>query len=95
MLAWGQRLYSDFGCIACHTLTGTEGAGGSLAGLLGQERTFVDGRTATADRLYLRRAILTPSAEVVRGFEPRMPAYEGVLTEAQLEAILTYLESLK
>lgn len=95
MLTWGQRLYSDFGCVACHTLTGTADAGGSLTGLIGQERTLADGRTIVADRDYVRRAILEPDADVVAGFAPKMPSYAGVLSEPQLEALLVYLESLR
>ena len=51
-----------------------------------------------ADEAYLRESIQDPPAKVVLGFEKGdigMPSYEGVLTPAQIDALIAYLKSLQ
>jgi len=90
---WGERLTSTSGCVACHSVDGRPGPGPSFAGLFGSTRVFEDGTTAVADASYLRRSILEPSHQIVRGYdELRMPAYR--LSSLQLDALVAYLASL-
>lgn len=92
---WGEWLFVNHGCAACHHINGIRGAGGALDGVFGAERTMTDGSTVTADEAYLRRAILAPDAQVVEGFEAEMPSYEGILNDAQVDALVAYLRSLQ
>ncbi len=58
---------------------------------------LADGRTVRASRDYLRRSILDPDADTVAGFAPglmRSAVSAGSLTEAEVDAIVAYLESL-
>lgn len=95
----GRRLAELMGCVACHSTDGsTVGrVGPTWKGLFGGERVLTDGRVVVADESYLDRAIREPDADVVRGFEGTdtgMPSYEGVLTDAQIEALVLYLQTL-
>ena len=40
-----------------------------------------DGKTVVADENYIRESILDPQAQVVAGFEPVMPTYQGRLKD--------------
>jgi mono/diheme cytochrome c family protein len=96
----GQRLAELMGCVACHSNDGsTVGkVGPTWKGLFGSERLIVGSGKAVANEAYLRESILQPTAKVVRGFEKSdtgMPSYDGVITEAQTEALIQYLKSLR
>jgi mono/diheme cytochrome c family protein len=99
----GQRLYQLFGCIGCHAAdnTGIAKAGPSWLHLFGKEETVFAGgqRTnAVVDEAYLRESILNPTAKVVSGFEKgeyAMPSYAGVLNDAQVDALVLFIKSLK
>jgi mono/diheme cytochrome c family protein len=88
------------GCVACHSIDGTVTGrvGPSWKALSGSERTFTDKTKGIADEAYLRQSILEPAAKVAVGFnqtDAGMPSYAGVLTDAQIEALLLYIQSLK
>ena len=53
-----------------------------------------DGSVVTADENYLRESILTPDAKVTAGYQPVMPAFQGLVTEEQLLALIEYIKSL-
>jgi glucose/arabinose dehydrogenase/mono/diheme cytochrome c family protein len=96
----GQRIAARAGCLGCHSTDGTVigRVGPSWKGLYGSERTFADGSKALADASYLRQSILEPSAKIVARFDQSdagMPSYAGVLTPAEIDAIIAYLQSLK
>jgi cytochrome c oxidase subunit 2 len=90
----GSRLFQRLNCAACHK-NGETGAGPALAGLFGRSVALEDGGKVLADESYLRESILRPNAKIVKGWPPRMPAYEGQVDEAQLEQLVAYLKSLK
>jgi cytochrome c oxidase subunit 2 len=91
--AVGEQLFQQQGCVACHS--GAQGAPGpAVAGLFGEAVELADGQTVIADENYLRESILNPSAKIVKGYQPIMPSYEGRLTDDQVFALVTYIESL-
>lgn len=90
-----QALLTKHGCTSCHSLDGKPGVGPTLQGLFGRQSTVVaDGqeRTVTADQEYIRRAILQPQAELVKGFPPVMPPYEGKIPDDELKKIIDLFE---
>lgn len=92
----GKEYSNNKGCVACHSADGAQRVGPTWKGLFGTEVEHVDGSKATADENYLRESILKPNAHVVKGFAPgQMPAYEGVLKEDEINAIIAYIKSLK
>jgi len=93
----GRKLAEARGCLGCHSLDGSPRVGPSFKGLMGRTVVVLSGgkeRSIPADTAYLRRAILEPSADIVKGFQPIMPAYAD-LTPAEMEALLEFLEELK
>jgi mono/diheme cytochrome c family protein len=97
----GRLVYERYGCIACHTrdASAISTLGPSFKGLYGSDRTFSEGLVrVTANEAYLRESILEPTAKVVTGFGRTgmgMPSFSGVLTEQQIESVISYIKSLK
>jgi cytochrome c oxidase subunit 2 len=92
----GEALLTAYGCLGCHSLDGSAKVGPTLQGIFGRSVTVLAGgeeRTLVADTAYLRRAILEPAAEVVKGFPPVMPSYAGRISDHELEEILEYFET--
>ena len=96
----GKRISELMGCAACHSVDGTTlgKVGPSWKGLFGRQRKFTDGSSLLADENYLRESIREPTARIVSGFDKSdtgMPSYEGVLSEAQIEALVQYIKTLR
>ena len=93
----GKVVATQYGCVACHTVDGKAGVGPSWQGLSGHEVELVSGETVTADDDYLRESILSPNAQVVKGFQPNiMPQTFGTqLSPEQIDSVIAYINSLK
>jgi len=89
----GRTSFRELGCAQCHRPE-TEAIAPSLEGLYGKERTLRDGSTVIADEQYIRESILDPSARVVRGYQPIMPTYKGMLDERELSQLVTAIRAL-
>lgn len=91
----GALLYEQQGCKTCHSTDGSPLVGPSWKGLFGSSRSFADGTTAQADEEYIKNSILNPAGQVVEGFAPSMPTYQGKLNDKQLTGIIEYIKTLK
>ena len=91
----GQQLFQTLGCVSCHGATGEGGRGPALSGLFGRETQLVGGQKITADEAYIRESILNPQAQLVDGFGPIMPTFQGQISEDQLVQLLAYIKSLQ
>jgi cytochrome c oxidase subunit 2 len=92
----GFQLLQEKGCHACHSIDGTLLVGPTLKGLYGKTIIVLTGgkeRTVVADEAYIRKSILDPNADVVKGFPPIMPPEK--LSEKEVEEIVQYLKELK
>ncbi len=91
--ATGEKIFAELGCGTCHR-TDTQGRGPNLHGVFGKPVQLEDGRTVTADENYLRECILEPGAKRVKGFQPIMPTFQGLVTEEQVNALVAYIKSI-
>ncbi len=93
----GLDLLKNNACTSCHSLDGSPLVGPSFKGLYGSDRVVLkDGKeiTVKADTSYIRRAILEPDAEVVKGFNKgMMRAYNQVLKEEEIKLLLEYFQN--
>ena len=95
--AAGRLLLEQHGCLGCHSLDGEPGFGPTLKGIFGRRTTVLNGgteRAITADEAYLRRAIVEPKADVVKGYQPVMPAYLH-LAEKEVMLMVEVLKGLE
>lgn len=89
----GARLFDDLACSTCHLDTGL-GRGPSLNNVFGQPVTFTTGTTGVIDEGYLRESIMSSQSRVVQGYQPLMPAFQGLISEDNLVALVEYIKSL-
>ena len=93
MAAAGERKFQELGCVTCHR-NDTEGRGPNLQGLFGRPVQLASGGSLTADEGYIRESIVNPAAKIVAGYQPIMPAYQGLVTEEGLMHLVAYVQSL-
>jgi len=87
----GAEIYAKNGCVSCHD--GRSPIGPSLTGIFNSTVTLQSGQHLRADENYLRRSILQPNAEVVKGYPSVMPTFQGQLSESQLLDLINYLKA--
>jgi cytochrome c oxidase subunit 2 len=91
--ATGEKVFAELGCSTCHRAD-SQGRGPNLRGVFGKPVQLEDGRTVTADENYLRECILEPGAKRVKGFQPIMPTFQGLVSEEQVNALVAYIKSI-
>jgi mono/diheme cytochrome c family protein len=96
LVAAGEQLFSGAGgCTACHG-TGTrapnlqtaEGSDGTIGSRCG------DRVPGTSCKQYLHESMVKPNTFVVEGYQPIMPDMSRTLSDAQIWAMVAYMESL-
>jgi cytochrome c oxidase subunit 2 len=93
----GRKLAEGKGCLGCHSLDGSPGVGPSFKGIMGRSVVVLTKgaeRTITVDDAYLRRSIVDPPADLVKGFPPIMPAF-GDLKKDEIEALIEFIITVK
>ena len=96
MAATGAKLFQQYHCNGCHGANQTVRAP-MLEGVFGGPVPIREGestRMITADERYIRDSILLPQTQVVAGYDPVMPSYEGQISEPDLLQIIAYIKSL-
>lgn len=89
----GARLFVSRGCAGCHAASSNVHAP-RLEGVFGREVQLSDGRRVVADGAYIRDSILQPRRDIVAGYEPIMPSFQGALGEGEIQALVAYIRSL-
>jgi cytochrome c oxidase subunit 2 len=88
----GAKLFNDLACSTCHLDTG-QGRGPSLKDIVGTTVELQDGSKVLVDEGYLRESILTSQAKIVKGFQPLMPTFQGLISEENLVALIEHVKS--
>ena len=93
----GKELYTNMGCIGCHSIDGSALVGPSFKGLAGKKQTVVtDGkeREITVDDAYLVTSMKDPDKDVVKGFtKGQMPPLP--LSDDDIAGLIAYIKTLK
>lgn len=96
----GRRLFVEHHCSGCHGPDSSIQAP-RLEGLYGKpvpiqvgEGEDAEVRFVKADDRYIRDSILLPKSEIVAGFKPIMPSFQGQIAEQDLVKIVEYIKSL-
>lgn len=93
----GEKLFALKACSSCHSVDNPVAkVGPSLHKKFGTKETLTDGTQVEVDENYVRESILNPNAKIVKGFpQGVMPAFQGQVSESELNALVEYVKSLK
>jgi cytochrome c oxidase subunit 2 len=89
----GARLFRSYGCSGCHGVNATVRAP-LLDGVFGHPVPLEGGSIVTADEKYIRDSILLPASQVVAGYKPVMPTFQGRIPEDEILKIIAYIKAL-
>ncbi|HZZ71969.1 MAG TPA: cytochrome c oxidase subunit II [Pirellulales bacterium] len=90
----GRKIFLKYRCVSCHSADAHARAP-VLENLYLQCVALRNGGFALADDNYLRNSVMKPDAQVVLGYEPIMPTFQGQISEEEMVALLAFLKSLK
>lgn len=88
----GQRLSTEYGCIACHTVDGSPGVGPSWLGMWGHVRPLANGETVLVDEDYFRRSIRFPEAQIAEGYSNVM--LRAFISDEEIDALMAFAQRL-
>jgi cytochrome c oxidase subunit II len=95
----GQQLIQSKGCVACHSLDGSQLVGPTFRGAWGQMTPVITNgaaREVLFDEEYTRTSIYNPDVDIHEGFRPgQMISYEGEISEEQITYIIEFLKSIQ
>jgi cytochrome c oxidase subunit II len=91
----GEKIYKEKGCNACHSIDGTRIVGPSFKGIYGNTVELQDGSKISVDENYIRQSILEPASQVVKGYQPVMPSFKGILSDEDITGVIAYIKTLK
>jgi cytochrome c oxidase subunit 2 len=93
----GMAIIKANACITCHSLDGTKVIGPSFKDLYGSKRIVITAqgeKEVEANDDYIRRSILDPNSEVVKGFNKGlMQSYKEVLKAEDIDKIVDYFKT--
>ena len=90
----GKKVYEKYSCSDCNTMDGTSDIAPALNNIAGTTQiVMVNGKekSITVDADYLKRSIMDPEAEIVKGFQPMMPPFKGEMSKEELNALVKFL----
>ncbi len=90
--AKGRAVMEAQGCVACHQVGNTTLAP-ALEGIYGTKVELENGKVVTVDDNYIRESILQSTAKIVKGYQPVMPAYQGLVKEEEVKAVIDYIKA--
>jgi cytochrome c oxidase subunit 2 len=89
----GAALFQQLACNTCHLDSG-QGRGPSLNNIFGKPVELADGSSVIVDEVYVRESILNSQAKIVKGFQPLMPTFQGLISEEGLVALIEHVRSM-
>lgn len=88
----GKAVLEAQGCRACHQIGNTTLAP-ELEGIYGTKVQLASGASVKVDDNYIRESILISTAKIVKGYQPVMPPYQGIVKEDEVKAIIDYIKT--
>jgi cytochrome c oxidase subunit 2 len=89
----GEKRFRELGCSGCHMGSSVVRAP-PLEGVFAKPVPLQTGGTVMADEGYIRDSILLPNSQIVAGYQPVMPSYQGHVNEEEVLELVAYIKSL-
>lgn len=90
----GVEVAARHGCINCHTLDGSRHIGPTWLGLYNRWERLESGERVFVNEAYITRSMMDPQVQIVAGYPPVMPSFQGQITPAETAAIIELMKSL-
>lgn len=96
----GKAIFTANGCVACHIpqapIAGVAPPllGPSMLGAYGTKRKMANGEEVLMDDNYIRESIMNPIAKLREGYQPIMPVFKGIISDADVSHVIAYIKSL-
>src|SRR5207244_11864596 len=90
-----QRVGHEHGWSKSPSTAETRHIGPTWLDLYHRRERLNDGKLIDADEAYLTRSMMDPAQEVVDGFQPVMPSFEGKISGPEVAALVEYIKSLQ
>lgn len=90
----GEKKYKAK-CSVCHSVDGSPNTGPTFKAVWGRQEQLEDGSSVTVDENYVRKSILEPQSQIVKGFPRSMPVFAGQLSEKDILGIIEFLKQQK
>ncbi|MES2503484.1 MAG: cytochrome c oxidase subunit II [Myxococcota bacterium] len=91
----GAKLYQSKACVTCHTTDGAPRIGPTFKGLYGSTTELANGSKMKVDDTFIKEHILTPTKTPIKGYPPVMPAFQGQLSEVEINGLIEFIKSFK
>lgn len=95
MAEQGRNAASRYGCFSCHTIDGQPHIGPTFQRLYLSAVELENGTAVVADEEYLTRSMMDPASDVVRGFKPVMPTFQGIVEQPDVASIVEFIKSVR
>jgi cytochrome c oxidase subunit II len=92
---WGKIQWERKGCNSCHSIDGSTSKGPSWKGIWGKMEMMNNGVPYKVDEAYLRESMMNPQAKIVKGFEPVMPTFQGLLRDHEIKGLIEFIKTLQ
>ncbi len=89
----GAQLFRDLGCSGCHIGSKSIRCP-PLEGIYGKAVPLESGQVVIANDQYIHDSILLPQSQIVAGYKPEMPSFDGHVTEEDVFKLVAYIKSL-
>lgn len=93
----GEKLYSEKGCIACHSVDGSPRVGPTFQGMFGKKQKATTGgklHEVVVDENYIIRAIKTPDADIAEGYEKVKMVLTAPVDDNDIKGLTEYIKYL-
>jgi cytochrome c oxidase subunit 2 len=90
----GRKVFLKYRCVSCHSADGRARAP-VLENLHGSLVHLSNGKSVSADDNYIREHILHPGQQVVAGWQPIMPSFQGQVSEEEVVELIAFIKELR
>ena len=91
----GQEVFNRMACNACHSVDGSLKLGPTIKNQYGQTIRHTDGSVVIIDDQYIRESLIDPLKYIAEGYTPIMPSYKPVLSEEDIENLISFMKAIK
>jgi cytochrome c oxidase subunit 2 len=91
----GKKVHEAKGCATCHSIDGSTKVGPTFKGLYGTQVELSTGKFILADENFIRDHIYNPQSNTVKGYNPVMPTFKGLITETEMNALIAFIKSIR